>query len=152
VAAPTSIREQVAAALFSLVSTNVGQAVTLVTSSRILRHYDQVTPAEMPALFQAQTAEKDERGALGLPNKRTMRFELWLYTAIPQEPSAVPSTLLNIMVDAIETSMAGAVPTGIQTLGGLVASARIDGNVEFAEGLTSDGKSLAVVPIAVLIP
>ena len=145
-------RESAAAALYALVSAAVGGVVGLQTSSRRLRHYDDVTPAEMPALFQAQRPERNERGALGLPSKRTMRFEFWLYTADPQDPSVVPATQLNNMIDAIEAALQQPGVTGIQTLGSIVASARIDGDIEFAEGVTGDGKSVAIVPVAVLLP
>lgn len=143
-------REGTASALFTLVSTAVGAK----TSSRVLRQPADVSPAECPAIFQTQKPEQDVRqsGIIGIPNKRTMRFELWLITSDAQEPTIVPSTQLNTMVDAIEAALAGLPTTGAQTLGGVVASARIEGQVEYFEDWAGDGKSAACVPVEVILP
>ena len=149
-------RETVAAALFSLVDTAVGNVVGLQTSSRVLRAPQNVTPEQCPALFQSQRGEEYEHTfgkMIKLPPKRTMLFEMWLYVSDAQEPNIVPSTQLNNMVGAIENAlMPFAALDGPQTLGGLTVSARIDGKIEYAEAFTTDGKSVAVVPIAVLVP
>lgn len=146
-------REVVAQTLFDRV---VGQCkangLTLVTSSRKLVSFANVDAAQMPALYQTQKPETQERSTLGLPAKRTMHFELWLYVSDAQEDSVVPATQLNDTVDAIEMAIAPDAVTQASTLGGLVASARIDGSVEMYENATADGKSIAVVPIAVLLP
>jgi hypothetical protein len=145
-------RESVAAALYLLVSTAAGKVENLKTSSRRVRHYQDVTSDEMPALFQTQTTETQKRANNDLPALRTMHFNLWLYTAEAQEPSIIPSQQLNTMVDAIERALAPFPLTGKQDLGGLVAHAWIEGNIEIYEGVTEDGKSIALIPIAVLLP
>lgn len=146
-------REAIAAALYARVNATTKLVVDLKTSSRRARSFDQVEPSQMPALFQVQKPETQERGAIGLPAKRTMHFELWLYTSDPQSDSVIPSQQLNNMVDAIEAALAPDDPVRQNcTLGGLVATARIDGSVEYYENVTNDGKSIAVVPIAVLMP
>jgi hypothetical protein len=149
--------ERIAAAVFSLVSVAAGTVVNLVTSARHFRMPQQVDPAQMPALFQIQTGEDYERSLgklIGLPPTRTMHFEISLYVADSQEENVVASTQLNNMRDAIESAFELAVDqtTGFCTLGGLVKSARIDGNLDYAENLTGDGKSLAVIPIQVIRP
>ena len=145
-------REAVAAALYALMDATAGRVVDLRTSSRRLRSYDQVDPDQMPALFQTQRPETQERSVVGLPAKRTMWFEIWLYTCDPQEDSIIPIQQLNKMVDAIEAALDPNQLTGAQTLGNKVTSARIDGSVEYYENVTTDGKSIAVIPIAVLMP
>lgn len=146
-------REAIAAELYARVNASVGRVVNLVTSSRRLKSFDQVAGEEMPALFQTQRPETQERGTHGLPAKRTLHFEMWLYTSDPQDDSTIPSQQLNNMVDAIEAALAPDSPTtGLCTLGGQVADARIDGSVEYYEGVTQDGKSIAIVPVAVLVP
>jgi len=147
-----SRRERVAAALFELVRAEVGGVVGLVTSSRVLKSFAALTSEQMPALFQAQRPESNERGAIGLPSKRTMRFEFFLYTMDPQVDGFVPATQLNDMVEGVETAIAGVGPSNVLTLGGMVVSARIDGPVEYFENATNDGKSIAIVPVAVLMP
>jgi hypothetical protein len=156
VATPVT-REQVAAALFSLVDTAVNTVVGLVTSSRRFRPPDQVSPAEMPALYQVQVSEDYERPyekQIGLPPKRTMHFEIALYIADSQEDTIIPSQQLNDMIGAIENAFeSGVDPTsGICSLGGLVKSARIDGRIDYGENLAGDGKSVAVIPIQVIRP
>lgn len=151
-----SRREANAAALYALVDAAAGTVVDLVVSSRVLRHYDDVAPAEMPALFQTQKPETNDRGGGGqqgnLPPKRTQHFELWLYTSDAQAPTVVPAQQMNFMADAIEAAMAPSPITGVNNLGGLCAHAWIEGSVEYYENVTSDGKSIAVIPIAVLMP
>lgn len=146
-------REAIAAALYERVDAQTKLVVNLVTSSRRLRSFDQVDTGQMPALFQMQKPETQERGAIGLPAKRTMHFEFFLYTGDAQVDSVIPSQQLNNMVDAIEAALA---PDDMVrqncTLGNLVASARIDGSVEYYENVTNDGKSIAIVPVAVLMP
>jgi hypothetical protein len=146
-------REAVAAALYALVDHAAGHVVNLRTSSRRLRHYSNVDPHQMPALFQTQKPETQERKeAMGLPAKRTMHFEFYLYTADPQEDSVIPIQQLNDMVDAIEAAFNPDPVSGKQTLGNLVTDTRIDGSVEFFENVTTDGKSIAIVPVAVIMP
>ena len=145
-------REVIASALFGLVSPAASAVVGLITSSRKLRHFDDVTPQEMPALFQAQGNETQERKNFDIPAKRTMHFALYLYTADAQQPAVIPSTQINNMVDAIETVLLPSPVTGKQTLGGLVAHTWIEGIIEVFECVTDDGKSIAIIPIAVLMP
>jgi hypothetical protein len=148
-------RETIASALYALVNAAVGSVVTLVTSSRRLRHYSTMQASQMPALFQTQRPEEYERTfarTIGLPPKRTMHFEFWLYTSDPQTPQAVPATQLNNVVDAVEAALSPSPVTNTLTLGGIVVSARIDGMIEYGENLTSDGVSAVVIPIAIIIP
>jgi hypothetical protein len=145
-------REAIAATLFTIVQAEAGKVVNLVTSSRKLRHFDSVKSAEMPALFQAQNPETYERTVADGPPKRTMHFRIWLYTADAQQPEVIPSQQINNMVDAIEAAFAPSPLTGMFTLGGLVHRCWIEGIIEIYEGVTSDGKSIAIIPIAVLMP
>lgn len=148
-----SRRENIAAGLFALVSAAAGTAAGLVTSSRVLRSFDSVEPAAMPALFQTQTSETQERTQnMGLPAKRTMHFSIFLYTADAQQVDVVVSTQLNNMIEAIETALAPCPLTGKLTLNNLCDHAWIEGTIEYYEGVTQDGKSIAIIPIAVLIP
>lgn len=146
-----SRRELIAAGLFKKFT----DALTpggLITASRALKSYDQVDGVLMPALYQTQTGETYEETIIGLPGKRTMHFSLFLYTCDPQQPDVVPSTQLNNMITAVETCLAPCVINGKITLGGLAANVWIDGNIEIYEGVTQDGKSIAIIPVAAIIP
>jgi hypothetical protein len=145
-------REAIAAALFALVCAEAGKVVGLVTSSRKLRHFDSVKTAEMPALFQAQSPETYQRTVADGPPKRTMHFNIWFYVATAQQPALIPSQQINNLVDAVEAALAPSSLTGMFTLGGLVHRCWIEGTIEIYEGVTSDGKSIAIIPIAVLMP
>src|ERR1017187_2662329 len=148
-------REQISVALFNLVSAATGNVVGLVTSDRRARAFTDVTPAEMPALFIEELPEDYEHTfekMLKLPPKRTMKYTIALYLSDHQEASVVPMTQMNAMIDAIETALAPDAVTGGQSLGGLVAEARIDGKIDKFENVENSGKSVALLPIAVLRP
>jgi hypothetical protein len=148
----TAVREPIYAALFNLVAEATGAA----TASRILRNPEDVQPSEMPALFLSQRPEKYAEPGRGLPPKRTLHALVWLYACDPQIAGVVPATQLNNMVDAVEAALAPAgtdlAMQGVQTLGGLVSHCWIEGNVEYYEGLDTNGRSVAVISVAILIP
>ncbi len=145
-------REAVAAKLFETVNAAASKVVNLKTSSRRLRHFSSVDGAEMPALFQCQNSETQDRMLKDGPAKRTMHFSFWLYTADAQEPEVIPSQQINNMVDAVEAALRPDPLTGKFTLGDLVSHCWIEGTIEIYEGVTADGKSVAIIPIAVLMP
>ena len=135
-------REPIYAALFALLS----GAAPFVTSSRRLRHWSDVGPAEQPALFVVQKSETAERRA-GLPAKWRASVDVYVYAHAPDDQTA-PATVLNPLLDAIETALA---PQGaVQTLGGLAAHAWIAGKIETDEGVLGS-QSVAIVPIEILV-
>jgi len=157
--ASTTTREQAAAALFNLVSTSVGNVVGLKTSARRILMPKDVSPSQTPALFQVQVKESYVRGnggMLGMRPTRTMHFDMWLYvtdaTNTASGLTVVPSTQLNTMIQAVEAVFMPDATTNSSTLGGLVASARIEGDIDYLETRTRDGLSMAMIPVAVLIP
>lgn len=141
---PTINREAISSALFARVSAVPG----LVTTSRTLKHWNDV-PAELqPALFQAQRDQQISR-VRGAPPVRRIPFDLYLYVrAVDDTP---PSTLLNAFLDAIEAALAPDNDmTGRNTLGGLVHDCIVDGTIETDEG-TLGQQAVAIVPVLVLI-
>ena len=146
-------REAIAVAVFNLVSVAAGQVANLVTSGRVLKSYTAIDAAQMPALFCVQKHEAQNRSTTqGIPPRRVMFFEVWLYTADPQADSVVPATQLNNMIDAIEFALSPDPLQGLNTLGGLVVNAKIEGQIDYFANVTQDGKSIAIIPVAVLIP
>jgi hypothetical protein len=140
-------REPIYAALFAVVAGVPG----LVTASRRCRHWTDVAPAEQPALFQVQRAEKIERRT-GLPPKHTLAVDLYLYANTGSDPLLAPASILNPLIDAIEAALlpndAGGTP---QTLSGLVTHAWIDGPIETDEGVLG-AQAVAILPISILVP
>jgi hypothetical protein len=138
-------REPVYAALFALLA----DAAPFVTTSRRLRHWSDVGPAEQPALFMVQKSETADP-VKGLPTKWKALVDLYLYVQSTDTDTA-PASLLNPLLDAIEAALAPGVNAGgVQTLGGLALHAWIAGKIETDEGVLG-GQTVAIVPIELLV-
>ena len=154
-------REQIYAALFTLVSTGEGSSGTLawgsnqafVYTSRRVKLWDDL-PSQ-PALCQAEQGETVTQ-ATGFPPKRTFRASWLIYHKAGASPSAVPTTANNEILDAVEalfvpTPADPGFPDKRLTLGGLVHHCWIDGRIIKDPG-DLDGQALMVVPISILVP
>lgn len=136
-------------AIYSALFAKVGAAAGFATASRRLRHWSDVGPAEQPALFQVQKSETARRDT-GLPPKWTLALDLFVYVHAPDDATAA-TTVMNPLIDAIETALAPDPITNVQSLGGLVAHCWIAGKVETDEGVLG-GQAVAIVPIEILVP
>src|SRR5208282_5992529 len=106
------MREQIISALFELALT----ATTFNTSGRRLQLWSKVS--SFPALFiQSTGTNYPPRDVRGLPPKRTITAELWVYTDVGKDPNANPEEALNDIVDAIEAVLAPSINSNAQTLG-----------------------------------
>lgn len=142
-----SLREPIYAALFARLAALPG----LASASRRLSHWSDVPAAAQPALFQVQKGETVTQRR-GLPPRRQLAVELFLYARSGADPTVAPSQILNPLIDAIEAALAPDDPTdAVQTLGGLVAHAWIEGRIETDEGVLGD-QAVAIVPVNLLIP
>jgi hypothetical protein len=139
-------REPIYAALFALVA----GAADFVTTSRRLRHWNELTPAEQPALFMRQKSEVAAVTARGAPTVWRLAVDLYVY-AQESDPYAAPASVLNPLLDAIEAALAAPVATGLQTLGlpAMVQHAYIAGKVAIDEGVLRD-QIVAIVPVEIL--
>lgn len=136
-------REEIYAALFAkLVALGL-----LNTTSRRLRHIEEVDPSEMPAAFQVQQNEICNSRPQ-MPSVWTFNAEWWVYVSEPDTASA-PSTKLNPILDAITVALDPTTPLTLETLGGRVYHARIGGEVEIIEGVLGD-RALAIFPIKIV--
>jgi hypothetical protein len=87
-----------------------------------------------------------------VPPIRKLALFAIVYVDAGADPNEIPETLLNPIKDAIDAALVADNPTtGRCTLGGLVYSVRIQGNVEGAPG-DKTGKGLAVIPIEIVLP
>src|SRR5689334_17770997 len=121
-------REAIMDALLS----RVGAVQGIVTASRDFRVYDDLEGVEMPALFQRQVSDSYTRKARGLPAIVTMHAELWIYARSNRVNGQVASSVLNPILDAIDAALAptaAGITDGVQTLGGAVSHAWIEGTV-----------------------
>jgi hypothetical protein len=141
-------REAVYAALWSKVS----GAASFVTANRRLRHWADVSPAEQPALFMAQKAQRGETKGnnTNLPVEWMLEAEFYIYVH-SSDPYLAPAIVLNPLIDAVEAALAFDPWTGVQDLGlpEMVRHTRINGRVETAEGVLGD-QELAIIPVEIL--
>ena len=123
-----------------------------VTTSRRLRHFNNVQTEERPALFVTQ-GNQTEVPVKGLDAKVELEAEVYIY--IHETDKAIPpSVQLNQMIDKVRKAIAPDFPEmcEYQTLGGLVEHCWIEGTVEVFEAVENmlDDQGIAIVPIRIL--
>jgi len=133
-------RDPIHAALFNRIRTTA----TLVTSGRVLRHWNDVKANEQPALFLVSDCETSV-AKLGLPTKWFLTVKAYIYART--EKGTVPATVLNSLIDAIELSLTPDVVTGKQNLGGLCHHCSMSA-VEHDEGLLGQ-QGVAIVTFSI---
>jgi hypothetical protein len=138
------IREPIYAALFALAA----GAASFVTVSRRLRHWSDVGAAEQPALFMIQKSETAEERR-PLPVKWRASVDLYIYAQAPDELTP-PATVLNPLLDAVETALMPDPVSHVQSLGGLVSHCWIAGRIQTDEGVLG-GQAVAIVPVEILV-
>jgi hypothetical protein len=138
-------REPIYKALFKLLSNIDG----LVTTSRILAHWDDVSPNMQPALYMCNDTQQAEQ-ITGFPTKYLLGAKVWIY-AHRDTADEVPSAQINNILDALDEALKPvSSPTYKQTLGGLVEHCWISGAIETDEG-TLGNQAVAIVPIQMLV-
>ena len=145
-------REDIFAALFALGqglswTAPDGGAQTIAFASRRVRLADDL-PAT-PALLQAEHDEAFARTP-GLDPRRTLAAAWMIHHAIA-DPEAVPASVNNAILDAVEAALAPDLATGCCTLSGLVQHCWIEGEV-FKDPGDLDGQALIIAPIRILVP
>jgi hypothetical protein len=144
-------REQVYSALFStLQSALLSPAGPFKTVSRRWQDPSQISPADRPALYQVQKEELAGTSVNGLPINWKIGADLVLYTAGDSEPNSIPSSELNLLLDAVESALKNSTLGIAQSLGGKVSHCRLQGKIEIVENVLGS-MALAVVPVEVLI-
>jgi hypothetical protein len=135
-------REAIYSALFALVSTAPG----LITTSRKLKHWNDVPATQRPAMFQAQAGETAIQ-TTGIPTKWLLHVDLYVY--VSTNGAASPGVVLNPILDAIAAKLDYQFPGQPQTLGGLVQYARIEGKIDTFEGSLGDDE-VALIRVQML--
>jgi hypothetical protein len=135
-------------ALFNRLSSIEG----FVTTSRRLRHFNNVQPEQRPALFVTQ-GNQLEVPVKGLDAKVELEAEIYIYIH-ESEVTVPPSVQLNQMLDKVRKAIAPDFPEmcEYQTLGGLVEHCWIEGTIEVFEAVENmlDDQGIAIVPIRIL--
>ena len=108
---------------------------------------DLLSPSHLPALLIVGDREHVAR-ARGLPPKVTLKLDLFVH--VPTQGQA-PGIVLDSMLASVEAALAPAPGMEVQTLGGLVSHAWIEGEIERFETGMPD-KAMAIIPIHILVP
>ena len=98
--------------------------------SRRVKLWNDVAPADQPALFIGEHGESIAYAGDNFPSKTTLNVDLLIYTSAGRDPDAVPARALNIVIEALIATLTPDPKTGRQTLGGLVQSCRVEGRIE----------------------
>ncbi len=137
--------EAIYAALFARLSAIPG----LVTASRRLKHWSDVTPAEKPALFQTQ-GDLIASPKRGMPTAWTLPARVYLYVSTGGDPGGVPATILNGCIGAVIAALAPDPSSGVQDLGiEGVSHCQIAGIIETDEGTLGD-EAVAIIPVEIV--
>jgi hypothetical protein len=142
-------RESVFQALFTVLAASAG----FVTTSRVWRHIDEVSPLEMPALFQVETPETAVT-AYRKPTIWKWGVDVVLYAhaqAAEQQGYTDAMPLLNNLLDAVIAAISPSPASQAQTLGSLVEDVRVNGTIEKFEGRIDSGRrAAAIIPLEII--
>lgn len=142
-------REVAYTALFNLlVGLQSGGNPVLTTVTRRLRHWEEVSVNEQPALFMRHEGEIAQI-IRGLPTRITLEVALWVYVCSQDDLPVGP--ILNPVLDALWGVLAPpANGENAQTLGGLVHHCWIEGQTQIFEG-NLGSEAVAIVPVKILV-
>lgn len=124
---------------------------TFLTVGRRNLGSNKIGPAESPALFLLGDSE-DHSGEINQPRRLVLTQKAVYLNDVGASQTVIPETAINNALDALDALLAPDNPMlGRCTLGGLVYSARIKGRTIKAPG-DQTGKSLAIVPLEIILP
>lgn len=143
-------RSDAYAALFALASNVVWGSPPkgFVGTSRRVRDWSALP--EQPYLCQAEHAETVAQ-VTRMPAKLTLEASWIIYHTHGKGSDTVPADETNAILDAVFALFPSDDPDNLQTLGGRVHKAWIEGRVLKAQG-DLDGQTMLVVPIRMLMP
>jgi len=121
--------------------------------SRRLKLWSDVPAASRPACFLFEGGQETYSWTESTIPKRIVEVRLFVYLNA-KDPSIVGSTLLNSVMDALDTTFAlsgGDIANGRNTLGGTVYNCRIEGKTLKDPG-DLDGDALLIVPVKLTLP
>lgn len=119
----------------------------LVTTSRRLRHVNDVPDTQQPAMFLAQGLQTPSYET-GRATQWTLNATAWLYVKDPA--SAIPGQVFNTLLNGVRAALAfDNVMQNACTLGGLAMWVRL-GTIETDEGTLGE-QAIARIPITMLV-
>lgn len=141
-------RELIYSRLFDLLREVSG----VKTFSRRLKVWTDVSAADMPAVFLQQLDEVSET-TKGLKTKWTFLLDIYVYVNVGSDPKISPYTILNPILDDIINLFDqenNEITGGVNTLGGLVHSVKINGKLE-TDGGAFGPIAIAMIPIEIIV-
>lgn len=106
---------------------------------------------DTPALYViVPEIEFPQRAAPGMPPRRVIRGDIWVFDEPDENPLTFGSTQRD-QLDALATALGPTVFGGPQNLGGLVAHAQLEGKATMHPGHMTE-KSMFTVPFEILLP
>jgi hypothetical protein len=146
----TTTRE---AAIEALVDVVAGAYAWTLGPVRRLKLWSDVPPASRPACFIFEGGQEAYSWTEGPLPKRIIEVKLFVYLNA-RDPSVVGASLLNEVMDALDTVFAlsgGDIAIGRNTLGGAVYHCRIDGKALKDPG-DLDGDAVLIAPVKIILP
>ncbi len=140
-------REACYVALFNQLAAGLGS--TLVTIDRKLKSLDELSPAQLPALYMV-VADQTVTQKHGTPPRRVLEADIYLYAANP-DPHVTADTVLNGLIDATQNCLAPAPGFAVQTLGRVVEHCWIAGKIA-VYAAPKGQRAAALVPVQMMMP
>jgi len=145
-------REQIYAALFAqIASLTQGGSPLFRTATRRVDTWENSSADEQPAVLMRQFKESPKR-VTGQPTKWILDVRLLVYahTGAQNDRTVIPTQIINPLLDAIDACLViDNLIANTCTLGGLVTSCAIDGEIEIHQGNFGD-EAVAIVPIRIV--
>jgi hypothetical protein len=117
--------------------------------SRRVKHWGDVSPADMPALFISQRVETPIQEKK-LPTKWQLSVDVIIYVNSGGDHNVVPASIINPLVDKLEQALKPDQVSGYTTLNiPGVSHCWIGGAVEYDEGALGDF-GVVIVPVEIL--
>lgn len=126
-----------------------------VTRSRRIKLFNEVSPEQQAAIFQAEHDEQIAQVS-NMPYKQVWAASWLVYQATGYDPAAEPTIENNLIIDALQAALAPRPrDPGFQskrnTLMGRVYHCFIEGEI-FKDPGDIDNQGLIVIPIRILVP
>lgn len=136
--------ETICSTFFAKVSAVAG----FKTTSRRLRVVEDVASADQPALFMTVVSLESQVNTK-TPTVWTLNLVLWIFVHTGGDENAIPSSIMNPLLNAVLESFAPGPIESEQTLGGLVHRCRVSGVIETEEGLLGD-QAVSAIPVSIV--
>jgi hypothetical protein len=143
-------RNQIMDALLTQLEDNMPLVKTF---TRRFSEYSSLSQsAQLPYLILTRARENyPQRAITGLPPKRNLKCEIFIYLSAGQDQSAIPDETVCDIMDQVDTALRPPVGQEALTLGGIIDHCYIMGDVIQVPG-DLDGTGLMIIPLEVVIP